>query len=443
MSKVLTPNGWAPESVRSNVTWYQDHFLYNGQTHLLGQQTPPQTIQGSPAEIAGNSLEQRVALIHERSGPVAAAVTARALVLSDIHFAWRPSFGPLRYFGSPELEILEEPNASTTRSSFLHRAELDVSYAGNHYTLRRSSGLFRLRPDWVAIILGSDFSAEDVQRGAPAVPIGYAFYPGGDRDKPPVFYSPAEVAHWAPEPLPDREYLGGSWVSSVIREVATDGQATDHISKFFENAATANMVVTAAEGTTKEQFEAWVKAFDEKHAGAANSWRNIYLSPGTDVKVVGASPADLDLKGVVGGFENRVSARSRVPATVLGIREGMAGSALNAGNFAATRRLWVDTWFAPYATGFCETHQRLLERPPGAELTYNPRRTLLLQEDVKDSADIRVQDSTALDALFRAGFDMEAAVDAVVQDDFSLLRGNHSGVSSVQAQEGEATPSDE
>ena len=60
-----------------------------------------------------------------------------------------------------------------------------------------------------------------------------------------------------------------------------------------------------------------------------------------------------------GGFETRVAARSRVPAAVLGIREGMQGSALNAGNYGATRRMWADGWFSPTVDGLCEAFERI------------------------------------------------------------------------------------
>lgn len=428
--KVLTSSGWQQTRDRS-AGWYDAHFTYNGQPHQITQQLAPlptTTLPGSKAEQVGVSLESRVAQVHEQNGPVAAAVTARALVVSDLRFAWRPLFGSTQLFGSRELGLLERPSPSVTRPTWLYRLELDASYAGNAYTLRRpDSTLLRLRPDWMSILIGSNGDGE------PDEVIGYAWFPGGDRTQRPIIYTPAEIAHFAPEPFPDKEYLGASWVTTVAREIASDGQAVDHVSKFFENAATANMVVKGPDGMTREQFEPWVDAFEDAHAGSRNAFRTIYLSAGTDVSVVGSNLAELDLKSVVGGFENRVSMRSRVPAIIMGAREGLQGSSLNAGNYNATRRQWADIWFSPYGSGLCASLQTILTAPADAELTFDPSRVLLLQEDQKDAAEIRQKDAATLDALYRAGFDADAAVEALTTGDFSTLAGNHTGLPSVQA----------
>lgn len=427
--RLLTADGWQQTRDRS-AGWYDNHFTFNGQPHELTQSSnlPVQTLPGSKAEQVGSSLSSRVAQIHEQNGPVAAAVTARALALSDLRFAWRPSFGGTKLFGTQELGVLEHPSPSMTRARWLYRLEMDVSYAGNSYTVRRANNtLARLRPDWVVILVGSNGDGE------PDDVIGYAYFPNGDRTARPVIYTPSEVMHWAPEPLPDREYLGGSWVTGVLREVMADGQAIDHISKFFANSATANMVVKAPDGMTLEQFTPWVDAFEDAHAGSRNAYKTVYMSPGTDVTVVGSSMAELDLRNVVGGFENRVSMRSRVPAIVMLIREGMSGSALNAGNYNSTRRLWVDAWFSPYAAGFCASAETLLEAPRNAELTFDQGRILLMQEDQLDAAEIRAKDATTLDALYRSGFEADAAVEALTTGDFSVLAGRHTGLASVQA----------
>jgi phage portal protein BeeE len=409
-------------------------FRFNGQPYpLAGYQ--PQSMAGSPVEASVADFSATVRTIHSHSGVVAAAVAARAWVLSQMVFKWRPLRDDGRLFGTPALGPLEHPGRDLTRQTLLTRVEADVAYQGNFYVRRLPDGrLRRLRPDWMQLLIGSDERPEEVRLGADAEVIGYVYKPGGPASQHRgQLLGLSEVAHWAPEPHPLTNFVGEAWVTAVWREIAADMQSTDHVSKFFENAATANMVATAPpEVVTKEQFDEWVAAFDGAHRGVENSWRTVYVQAGTDIKVVGSQIGELRMAELQGGFETRVAARSRVPATVLLIREGMQGSALNAGNYSQTRRLWADSWFTPYAQALCGSVERVLDVPAGAELTFDPSRVLLLQEDQADDAEILLKHMTAIETAVRAGFKPDTILDAVSSGD--LTRMEHTGLPSVQVQ---------
>lgn len=402
---------------------------------------PRGSISGSPMEASAANFEQIVNTIHSRSGVVSSAVTARGLVLSQLVFKFRPLREPGRLFGTPALDILDRPGDDLTRETLLKRCEQDVAYHGNFYVRRLDDGRLRhLRPDWVTILIGSMElpNPNDAGLAADATVVGYVYKPGGKLSSiKSQLLLPSEVAHWAPEPHPTSAFIGEAWVTSIWREVAADLQATDHVSKFFENAATANMVVTTPpQVVTPDQFTEWVDAFDGAHRGSVNAWKTIYAAAGTDVTVVGSQLADLRMAELQGGFETRVSSRSRVPATVLLIREGLGGSALNAGNYQQTRRLWADSWFSPYAQGLCASLSRLVDVPADAELTFDPSRVLLLQEDQQDAATIRQADALTIRQLVDAGYDPDAAVQYVRSNgDLGALLGSHSGLYSVQLQE--------
>jgi len=431
MPSILTRLRGKPTRNRDAIS---DHFLFNGQAHpLFSPNEPPQTLPGSPQESPPNSFEQTIRVMHRRNGVVAASVTARALLMSELRFVWRSEIdGAL--FGNASLAPLERPHPGLTRAQLLWRLEQDVSYLGNAYVYRLNDGtLRRLRPDWVSIVLGSDESPDDVARGADAAPIAYLYAPPGRHAAKPQVLSLGEVAHIAPEPDPTAHFRGESWVSGVVREILIDLQATDHLGKYFENAATANMIVTAPENiATGEDFNDWVDTFDAQVSNSGNAWRNIYLGGGADAKVVGASLADLDLKSLQGGLETRVAARSRVPASILGIREGLQGSALTTGNYSATRRLWADAWFAPYGQSVCSSFERIIARPTAAELTFDRDRILFLQEDQKDAADIFNTTAAGMRQLVDGGFDPLSVIEAASKGDLAAL--THSGNLSVQLQ---------
>lgn len=421
-----------------NIERAPSQFTFNGQPFPFNAYPGGSSLPGSPVEVSTANFESMVRTT-TTSSVVSSAIAARQLVVSQLVFKWRSLGDDGRMFGTPELLPLERPGDDMTRQGLLTKLEPDVAYHGNAFVRRLPDNrLRRLRPDWVQILVGSNERPEDAGVAGDAEVIGYVYKPGGQHSKHRgQVLGLSEVAHWAPEPHPLSNFIGEAWVSAVWREVAADMQSTDHVSKFFDNAATANMVALAPpQVVTPEQFREWVDTFDGAHRGAVNAWRTIYAQAGTDVKVVGSQLGDLKMSELQGGFETRVSSRSRVPATVLLIREGLGGSALNAGNYAQTRRLWADSWFQPYAQGLCASLQRLVTVPSGAELTFDPGRVLLLQEDEKDAADTFVQYAAALRQLVDAGWEPDAAVEYLrSRGDLSKLLGQHSGLPSVQVQQ--------
>lgn len=401
----------------------QEYFNFLGRQYAVGGSygtTPDATFTGYVRDIA------------ERNGVVAGAVAARALLLSQIRFTWRnnrTSPTPGRTFGDRSLGVLERPGP-VTRPELLHLAEKDVSYAGSWIAHRKGDELYRLRPDWVTVVMGSDSDPVNDWIPPDAEITGYVYSNPSKRNGRTEAFLPDEIIHWKPEPHPLEWWRGESWVTSVMQEIRNDGQATDHTSKFFDHAATPNLVFTMDPSLTKEQVEAFAEATNRLHAGSGNAYKNMFLGGGTGVEVVGSENAALGLKDIQGGYETRIASRSRVPASVLGIREGLAGSALNAGNYGAARRLWADGWFSPTCQSLCASVERVMHPAADAELWYDPTEVLFLQEDAKDQADIQSTKATAIRTLTDAGYEGASIIAAIEADDFSLLK--HTGLYSVQ-----------
>ena len=420
-------------SSRASLESVVAQMQFGGHTYPLTGGTMP----GSPYVEPAREFEAYVRQIHDRNGVVAAAVTARALLKSQLRFTWRRE-SDLRTFGTPELGLLEFPAPGLSRSRLLTVGEQHVCYAGAAYYRRdpESGHLGLLNPAWTSVVIGSDYETVDPVHQADARVLGYAYRPGGKLDATPEFFPLGEVAQDAPEPDPVCWWRGSSWVTSLVREIVADGQATDHLTKFFEHAATPQLVFKLDKALQPDAVSRFASQVNEQTAGTANAYRNLFLGGGADVQVVGSMLQQLDMKGLQGGSESRIAARSRVPATVLGIREGLAGSALNAGNYSAARRMWADGWFSPVADGLAETLEPLLNRPgaPGTDvrLAADVTRVLFLQEDRKDEADIQSSKVQSLKALVDAGFDPASAVDAIDTGDIRKL--DHSGLYSVQLQ---------
>lgn len=427
-------------SVDDYLTDALNTFAYGGNQYQFGLN---QTYPGQKLQEITHSLPAYMNVLRQ-SPPAFAAQMVRALTLSQARFVFRnraTSRTPRKTFGTTALAPLENPWPRATTGELLSRMEWSAGLAGNAYVHRRESRLRVLRPDWVAILYGSDLQPDDPMHAIDGEVIGYLYRSGG------VFGGSGElmqlnvedIAHWSPIPDPESPELGMSWLTPAIREMQSDNAATEHKLKFFTNGATPNLVVKGIPAANKRQFDEIVEMLEERHTGVANAYRTLYLTTGADATVVGSNLQEIDMKAVQGSGETRISVLSRVPAALLGISEGLAGSALNAGNFGAAKRTFGDTWVYPSLQDVSASLAPLIRVPSDSELWTDTTDIPLLREDGKDAADIQSTKAQTIRQLLDAGYLPDSVIAAVRADDMSLLK--HSGLFSVQLQPpGSVTP---
>lgn len=384
-------------------------------------------------------------------GIVHACIARRMAIFSQARFQWIRYLNgaPGAPFGTPELALAESPWPGGKTIHLLARAELDASMAGNFWaTTVDDRGRFghasrggpnrriaHMRPDWVTCIIDAP-SGNPNALDAKVVAISYKAPIANGKEAPEVLLLPDEVCHYAPEPDPVARWRGRSWLTPVITEIMADKAATKHKLKFFENAATPNVAVSLAKEITPEQFAKFVELMDKNHKGVNNAYKTLYTAGGADVTVIGADMKQLDFKATQGAGETRIASAAGIHPVLVGLSEGMQGSSLNAGNFNAARRLTADTTMRYLWKCFAASLQNLLEVPSGdgAELWTDLREVSFLQEDMKDQAEIQAQQANALRSLTDAGYDPDAAVDFLATNDLTRLKGQHSGLFSVQLQ---------
>lgn len=415
----------------------QFQFGGNGYTYGLNQ-----TLAGQRVQAVANTLPGYAAALRA-CPPAFAAQMVRALVLSQARFTFRnrpSSRTPRRLFGTTELGILERPWPNATTGELLALMEWHAGLAGNAFVTRQPTRLRVLRPDWCAVVYGSQQEPEEAATALDGEIIGYVYQNGGigsGRSKPQTLL-PQDVAHWSPLPDPERPGMGQSWVTAALADIQGDRAATQHKLMFFQNGATPNMVVKGITAATREQFDEIVKTMEDNHAGVANAYRTLYLVAGADATVVGADLKQLDFKATQGAGETRIAMLGRVPAPLLQISEGLAGSSLNAGNFGMARRIFADTWVYPTLQDLSAAVAPIIRVPSDAELWTDTSDMPLLREDAKDAAEITQVQASTIGQLVRDGYTSDSAKAAVVANDMSLLV--HSGLVSVQLQVPGSTP---
>lgn len=409
--------------------WLWDSLLaYQGQIY---QPQVTTTYPGSKIEPVGDTFQGYLHGAYRANGVVFAVSMARARLFSEARFKWRrygQTGGGSDLFGNKDLALLERPWPGGTTQSLLMRAEQDVTCGGTFFLAGSADGtrLLRRRPDWMEFVLTAP-PDEAVESDV----IGYAYTVGGPNSGGPrKFYTLDDCIHWAPIPDPCAQYRGMSWLTPILDEMQADKAATQHKGKFFENAATPNMVVSNPQPMTPDQFREWTRIANEASVGTENAYRTLFMAGGTTATVVGANLSQMDFRSTQGAGETRIAAAGGVPPIIVGLSEGLAAATYS--NYGQARRAFGDTWGSNQWRSFCGAVEPLLNKPADAELWYDTRDIPFLREDQKDLAEMQSTQAGTINALVAGGWTSESALSAVLAEDFSLLK--HSGLMSVQLQ---------
>lgn len=411
----------------------RDSLNFGGRSYPLGFH---QTLVG-PEEHVAQDYEGLVAGGYAGNGIVFTCLNARMALFTQARPMWRQlrSGTPGELWSSSELDRLRAPWPGGTTADLLARMAQDSDLGGSAFIARRPAKLSRLRPDWTMIVHGSKYDTGGAW-DPDAELQGYYYQPGGAASGNDwIRFLPSEVAHFAPIPDPLAPARGMSWLTPLIREIEADTAATTHKLQFFRAGATPSMVVTGVQPAAGQSLQDWVDKWRAKNEGVGNAYRTQFYTAGTTVEVVGKDLQQIDFKVTQGAGETRIAAAAGVPPVVAGLSEGLQGSSLNSGNFAASMRRFADLTGRPWwANAFASLATILTVPPGGNELFYDDRYIPALKDDIKDAAEVQALNAQAIRQYIDAGFDPDAVIDAVNAGDLPRLKGKHSGFYSVQLQ---------
>lgn len=380
-----------------------------------------------------------VAGLYARNGVVFAVEALRLAVFAEARAQFRQLRGgkPGDLFGTPDLRILEQPWPGGTMSDLLARNLLSADMAGAAFTVRRPTKLEVLRPDWMTVVMGVLGDPTSTAWAIDSEVLAYAYQPGGPGSSEDVEYlDPSQVAHFTgitPDPLSPSK-RGVPWIYPVMRDIFADQAATRFKQAFFDNGATPSLIISIDKSVLPEKWREWVKIFKEKHEGARNAGKTLYLGAGASAQVVGASFSDLDFRNLSASAELRVCAAGGVPPVLVGLSGGTSSALGSTTDYPAARRRFADATVRPLWRNFFGSLETIVPPPPGSQLWYDDGDVAFLREDLKDSAEIDQVQAQTIVALIRDGFEPDIAVKAVTSGDLTILSGKHNGFISVQQQ---------
>lgn len=365
------------------------------------------------------------------NGVVFSVILARLLLFSEATFKFQRTDGgrPGELSGGPGLAALERPWPNGTTGDLLARMEQDVSLAGNSYTYRVGPGrLKRLRPDWVELLIGSMSDDPAGVHALDAEVLAYLYTPGGpgSGNKRKVL-DRNDVAHYAPIPDPLAMARGMSWLTPVARECDADTSMTRHKGKFFEHAATPNMVVKTTNVLTPDERKRTRAMLRQRFEGVDNAYKTMLLEGGADVEVVGNTFEQISFTAVQAAGENRIAAAGGVPGIVVGLKEGLQAATYS--NYEQAMRRFADLTMRPLWRNASGSLATIVDVPAASRLWYDDREIPALKQDAKQSAEILKSQADTIGALIRSGYEPDSVTRAVLAGDYSLLV--HSGLRPV------------
>lgn len=373
---------------------------------------------------------------YQSNSVVFACTSNRILLFSEARFQYQrfQNGRPGDLFGDQSLIPLEQPWVGATTGELLARAELDVTCYGNSYWVNDGPYLQWLDPCKVVVLTEA---AYDPNMGRPIGERLLAYGYKESRDEPVAVFLPDEIAHYKPYPSMDNRFVGMSWLNPCLPDVAADSQITEHKQSSLVGGAQIPYVITLPKEINKLQFDTFVDAYRSQHEGAGNAGKTLFLTAGADIKTVGQTFSDIEMKATQGAGETRIAACSGVPPVIVGLSEGLASATYS--NYSQARRRLADGTMRPLWRQFAAAMQSVLTVPAGARLWYDDRDIPWLRDDVMDQAEIKSREALTIESLIRAGYKPDTVVDAVTSGDYHRLV--HTGLYSVQLQPaGASTP---
>jgi len=203
-----------------------------------------------------------------------------------------------------------------------------------------------------------------------------------------------------------------------------------HQEKFFDHAATPNMVVKIEGKLAPDTAQRLREQLDQRYAGVENAYRTLVLDGGGDAKVVGADFVGMDYVNIQKSVEARIASAAGTPPIILALKAGLDSSTYS--NYGMAMRAFADHLIRPNWNSAVAALGQIVTVPQGSELWFDDGHVAALRQDKTEEAQIQLTLSSTIRQYVDAGFTPESAVEAAVTQDPSKLE--HTQLFSVQLQ---------
>jgi phage portal protein BeeE len=378
------------------------------------------TYGGDPKrEPAAQNLVAAAVQAYQSNGVVFACTLVRMMMLAEATFKFR-SLADKHLFGNEDLRILEYPWPGATAGELWARMEQSSSTGGNAFVAKvEDDELLMLPADEVVIVSEVVTSSAGVRYKRP---IGYDWdpdrFPGPTgRDSKAQFFTTDEVAHWSPIPDPLARFRGMSWLTPVLREVASDSAMTAYKTLYMDHGSPVT-AVKYDRALKPESVDYLMDRIAAKFGGVKNAWRPLIFDQGAE-PVLSAGLDVLDFRNVQAGGELRICAAAGVSPILIGLRAADGGE-----TYQSAMRQFADMHARPLWRSACAALQHLVPNVPdrGVQLWFDTSDIAALQAAETEKAQVTQVSAAAILTFIQAGMTSDSAILATNAGDLSLLK---------------------
>jgi phage portal protein BeeE len=377
----------------------------------------------SKREPAMQNLVAAAMQAYETNGVVFACTLVRMMMLSEATFKFR-SLKDKHLYGNQDLSILEHPWPGATAGELWARMEQSVSTGGNAFVAKVEDDELLILPAHEVVIVSEVVTSSSGVRYKR--PIGYDWdptrLPGATEGKAaPQFFTTDEVAHWSPIPDPMARFRGMSWLSPVLREVASDSAMTAYKTLYMDHGSPVT-AVKYDRALKPESVDYLMDRIAAKFGGVANAWRPLIFDQGAE-PVLSAGLDVLDFRNVQAGGELRICAAAGVSPILIGMGGSTYQQASSGGSYSAAMRQLADMHLRPLWRSACAALQHLVPNVPSdAQLWFDTSDIAALQAAETEKAQVTQVSAAAILTFIQAGMTPESSVLAATSGDLTLLK---------------------
>ncbi|TAL08175.1 MAG: phage portal protein [Nitrospirae bacterium] len=204
----------------------------------------------------------------------------------------------------PLLDLLDKPNAETTKSDALYIIQSHKKLAGDAFWLKIRNGktikaLRPLPPDKVTLKLREPTETD------PTVIEYYKYEDTIDNQKVSIIYQPEDIIHLK-KPNPNNYFRGYGAVEALAETIDVDNLTNLTTKNFFKRGAITNTVFSTESKVTDDQIKRIQAEMRSMYGGAQNAYRTMVLGGGLTPQKLSFSNKDMEFLAQLAWYRDKI-----------------------------------------------------------------------------------------------------------------------------------------
>lgn len=204
----------------------------------------------------------------------------------------------------PLLDLLDKPNAETTKADFIYLLQSHKKLTGNAFALKIRNGqqvvaLRILPPDKITLDLQPPTSTD------PTVIRSFHYQDTIDGEKVDINYDPKDIIHFK-KPNPDNPFLGLGAVEALAETIDLDNLTEETTKRFFTNGAITNFVLSTDNKVTDDQLKRLQAEMKATYAGTKNAYKAMILGGGLKPVDISYTNKEMEFLGQLEWYRDKI-----------------------------------------------------------------------------------------------------------------------------------------